>query len=121
MRILHDRYPDRRRCASGEKPQADRRRSARGARPQSVPLRLAQPHGACGGARGWGNGGMNTVAESRLKRKGSLEKNSRLSPWLRVYRNPTGSIYRGKVWIGQGSLTRFATALSEEAAAALGA
>src|SRR5258706_281259 len=119
MRILHERYPDRRRCASGEKPQADRRRSARGARPQSVPLRLAQPHGACGVARDWGNGAMNTVAESRLKRKGSLEKNSRLSQWLRVHRDGTVSIYSGKVEIGQGILTALAQIAAEELGIAL--
>src|SRR5258706_279556 len=119
MRILHERRPDRRRCAPGEKPQADRRRSARGARPQSVPLRLAQPHGACGVARGWGNSAMNTLAESRLKRQGSLEKNPRLSQWLRVHRDGTVSIYSGKVEIGQGILTALAQIAPEELGIAL--
>src|SRR6267154_2255925 len=119
MRILHERRPDRRRRAPGEKPQADRRRSARGARPQSVPLRLAQPHGACGVARGWGNSAMNTLAESRLKRQGSLEKNPRLSQWLRVHRDGTVSIYSGKVEIGQGILTALAQIAAEELGIAL--
>src|SRR5260221_3254768 len=119
VRILHERYPDRRRCAPGEKPQAHRRRSARGARPQSVPLRLAQPHGACGVARGSGNSAMNTVAETRLKRKGSLEKNPRLSQWLGVHRDGTVSIYSGKVEIGQGILTALAQIAAEELGIAL--
>src|SRR5882762_9209149 len=119
MRILHERRHDRRRCAPGEKPQADRRRSARLARPQSVPLRLAQPHGACGVARGSGNSAMNTLAESRLKRKGSLEKNPRLSQWLRVLRDGAVSIYSGKVEIGQGILTALAQIAAEELGIAL--
>ena len=51
---------------------------------------------------------MNTVAETRLKRPGSLEKNPRLSQWLRVHRDGTVSIYSGKVEIGQGILTALA-------------
>ena len=62
---------------------------------------------------------MNTVAESRLKRKGSLEKNSRLSQWLRVHRDGTVSIYSGKVEIGQGILTALAQIAAEELGIAL--
>src|SRR6267143_3952196 len=119
MRILHERHPNRRRCALGEKPQADRERGADGARPQPVPLRLAQPHGARGVARGGRNRAMNTVAESRLKRPGSLEKNPRLSQWLRVHRDGTVSIYSGKVEIGQGILTALAQIAAEELGIAL--
>src|SRR5712671_3890124 len=57
---------------------------------------------------------MNTVAETRLKRPGSLEKNPRLSQWLRVYRDGTVSIYSGKVEIGQGILTALAQIAAEE-------
>ncbi|HYS75925.1 MAG TPA: molybdopterin cofactor-binding domain-containing protein, partial [Burkholderiales bacterium] len=57
---------------------------------------------------------MNTVAESRLKRAGSLEKNPRLSQWLRVHRDGTVSIYSGKVEIGQGILTALAQIAAEE-------
>src|SRR5882762_9348000 len=119
MRILHERGSNRRRCPLGEKPQADRERGADGARPQPVPLRLAQPHGARGVARGGRNRAMNTVAESRLKRPGSLEKNPRLSQWLRVHRDGTVSIYSGKVEIGQGILTALAQIAAEEFGIAL--
>src|SRR6267143_1417273 len=119
MRILHERGPNRRRCALGEKPRADRERGADGARPQPVPLRLAQPHGARGVARGGRNRAMNTVAESRLKRPGSLEKNPRLSQWLRVHRDGTVSIYSGKVEIGQGILTALAQIAADELGIAL--
>ena len=57
---------------------------------------------------------MNTVAETRLKRPGSLEKNPRLSQWLRVHRDGTVSIYSGKVEIGQGILTALAQIAAEE-------
>ena len=57
---------------------------------------------------------MNTVAESRLKRPGSLEKNPRLSQWVRVHRDGTVSIYSGKVEIGQGILTALAQIAAEE-------
>ena len=57
---------------------------------------------------------MNTVAETRPKRPGSLEKNSRLSQWLRVHRDGTVSIYSGKVEIGQGILTALAQIAAEE-------
>src|SRR5256884_316324 len=57
---------------------------------------------------------MNTVAETGLKRPGSLEKNPRLSQWLRVNRDGTVSIYSGKVEIGQGILTALAQIAAEE-------
>ena len=57
---------------------------------------------------------MNTVAETRLTRPGSLEKNPRLSQWLRVHRDGTVSIYSGKVEIGQGILTALAQIAAEE-------
>src|SRR5256885_7928005 len=57
---------------------------------------------------------MNTVPETRLKRPGSLEKNPRLSQWLRVHRDGTVSIYSGKVEIGQGILTALAQIAAEE-------
>src|SRR6266508_3003248 len=110
MRLLHQRHPDQCRGALGEKSQADRKRSAHSAGPQPVSLRLAQPHGA----RGVGNRAMNTVAEGRLKRPGSLEKNSRLSQWVRLHRDGTVSIYSGKVELGQGILTALAQIAEEE-------
>jgi CO/xanthine dehydrogenase Mo-binding subunit len=57
---------------------------------------------------------MNTVAESRLKRPGSLEKNPRLSQWVRLHRDGTVSIYSGKVELGQGILTALAQIAAEE-------
>ena len=57
---------------------------------------------------------MNTVAVTRLKRPGSLEKNPRLSQWLRVHRDGTVAIYSGKVEIGQGILTALAQIAAEE-------
>ncbi len=62
---------------------------------------------------------MNTVAETRLKRPASLEKNPRLSQWLRVHRDGTVSIYSGKVEIGQGILTALAQIAAEELGIAL--
>ena len=57
---------------------------------------------------------MNSVAETRLKLPASLEKNPRLSQWLRVHRDGTISIYSGKVEIGQGILTALAQIAAEE-------
>src|SRR3989449_161305 len=57
---------------------------------------------------------MNTVAESRLKRPGSLEKNPKLAQWLRVHRDGTVSIFSGKVEIGQGISTALAQIAAEE-------
>jgi len=57
---------------------------------------------------------LNTVAETRLKRPASLEKNPRLSQWLHVHRDGTVSIYSGKVEIGQGILTALAQIAAEE-------
>jgi CO/xanthine dehydrogenase Mo-binding subunit len=62
---------------------------------------------------------MNTVAESRLKRPGSLQKNPRLSQWLRVHRAGAVSIFSGKVEIGQGILTALAQIAAEELGIAL--
>ena len=56
---------------------------------------------------------MNTVAD-RLKRPGSLEKNPRLSQWLRFERDGTVSVFTGKVEIGQGILTALAQIAAEE-------
>jgi CO/xanthine dehydrogenase Mo-binding subunit len=57
---------------------------------------------------------MNIVADTRLKRPGSLEKNPKLSLWLRVHRDGKVSIYSGKVEIGQGILTALAQIAAEE-------
>jgi len=57
---------------------------------------------------------MNTVAVTRFKRPESLEKNPRLSQWLRVHRDGTVAIYSGKVEIGQGILTALAQIAAEE-------
>ena len=57
---------------------------------------------------------MNTVAESPLKRAGSLAENPRLARWLRVHRDGTVSVYSGKVEIGQGILTALAQIAAEE-------
>ena len=56
---------------------------------------------------------MNTVVD-RLKRPGSLEKNPRLSQWLRLERDGTVSVFSGKVEIGQGILTALAQIAAEE-------
>ena len=62
---------------------------------------------------------MNTVAD-RLKRAGSLEKNPRLSQWLRIERDGTVFVFSGKVELGQGILTALAQIAAEELGIALG-
>jgi nicotinate dehydrogenase subunit B len=62
---------------------------------------------------------VNSVAETRLRRPASLEKNPRLSQWLRVHRDGTVSIYSGKVEIGQGILTALAQIAADELGIAL--
>jgi len=57
---------------------------------------------------------VNTVADARLKRSGSLEKNPRLSQWLRLERDGTVSVFSGKVEIGQGILTALTQIAAEE-------
>jgi CO/xanthine dehydrogenase Mo-binding subunit len=57
---------------------------------------------------------VNTVADAKLKRTGSLEKNPRLSQWLRVHRDGTVSVFTGKVEIGQGILTALAQIAADE-------
>jgi CO/xanthine dehydrogenase Mo-binding subunit len=57
---------------------------------------------------------VNTVADSRLRRVGSLEKNPLLSQWLRLERDGTVSVFSGKVEIGQGILTALAQIAAEE-------
>src|SRR5437867_4378964 len=57
---------------------------------------------------------MNTVAESPLKRPGSLERNPKLAQWLRVHRDGAVSIFSGKVEIGQGISTALAQIAAEE-------
>ena len=51
---------------------------------------------------------------NKLVRKGSLEKNPRLSQWLRIHRDGTISIFSGKVELGQGILTALAQIAAEE-------
>ena len=63
---------------------------------------------------------MNTVAESRLKRTGSLAKNPKLAQWVRVHRDGTVSIFSGKVEIGQGISTALAQIAAEELGITLG-
>ena len=63
---------------------------------------------------------MNTVAESRLKRTGSLAKNPKLAQWVRVHRDGTVSIFSGKVEIGQGISTALAQIAAEELGVTLG-
>jgi CO/xanthine dehydrogenase Mo-binding subunit len=57
---------------------------------------------------------VNTVADSRLRRTGSLEKTPRLSRWLRLERDGTVSVFSGKVEVGQGILTALAQIAAEE-------
>jgi len=57
---------------------------------------------------------MNTVAEARLRRPASLEKNPRLSQWLRVNSDGTVSVFSGKVELGQGILTALAQIAADE-------
>ncbi len=57
---------------------------------------------------------MNTIAEGRLKRSGSLAKNPCLARWLRVHRDGSVTVYSGKVEIGQGILTALAQIAAEE-------
>ncbi|HKB74771.1 MAG TPA: molybdopterin cofactor-binding domain-containing protein [Burkholderiales bacterium] len=63
---------------------------------------------------------MNTVAESRLERTGSLAKNPKLAQWVRVHRDGTVSIFSGKVEIGQGISTALAQIAAEELGITLG-
>jgi len=56
----------------------------------------------------------DAVADARLRRPGSLEKNPRLSQWLRLEHDGTVSIFSGKVEIGQGILTALAQIAAEE-------
>jgi len=62
---------------------------------------------------------VNTVSD-RLKRAGSLEKNPRLSQWLRIERDGTVLVFSGKVELGQGILTALAQIAAEELGIALG-
>ena len=62
---------------------------------------------------------MSTVAEAKPKRPGSLEKNPRLSQWLRVRPDGTVSVFSGKVELGQGILTALAQIAAEELGVAL--
>jgi len=62
---------------------------------------------------------VNAVADARLRRPGSLEKNPRLSQWLRLEHDGTVSIFSGKVEIGQGILTALAQIAAEELGIAL--
>jgi len=57
---------------------------------------------------------VNTVTDARLKRSGSLERNPRLSQWLRLERDGMVSVFSGKVEIGQGILTALAQIVAEE-------
>jgi len=57
---------------------------------------------------------VNTVADARLVRAGSLERNPRLSQWLRLEHDGTVSVFSGKVEIGQGILTALAQIAAEE-------
>lgn len=57
---------------------------------------------------------MNAVADIRLKRPGSLEKNPRLSQWIRIHPEGMVSVFTGKVEIGQGILTALAQIAAEE-------
>jgi len=57
---------------------------------------------------------MSTVADSGLTRPGSLQKNPRLSQWLRVRGDGTVLVFIGKVEIGQGILTALAQIAAEE-------
>jgi len=57
---------------------------------------------------------MNTLADKRSLRAGSLAKSPRLSQWLRVNRDGSVSVYTGKVEIGQGILTALAQIAAEE-------
>src|SRR6266566_1557108 len=63
---------------------------------------------------------MNTVAETGLKRPGSLERNPKLAQWLRVHRDGAVSIFSGKVEIGQGISTALAQIAAEELGITLG-
>src|SRR6266571_4912966 len=114
MRLLHQRHTGQCRHAPFRESATDRSGGSRGARPKSVPLRLAQPHGARGVERSRGDEALNTIAESPLRRAGSLAKNPRLARWLRVHRDGTVSVYSGKVEIGQGILTALAQIAAEE-------
>src|SRR5258708_3018351 len=63
---------------------------------------------------------MNTVAESRLERTGSLAKNPKLAQWVRVHHDGTVSIFSGKVEIGQGISTALLQTAAEELGITLG-
>jgi CO/xanthine dehydrogenase Mo-binding subunit len=57
---------------------------------------------------------VSIVADGGLRRPGSLQKNPRLSQWLRLHGDGTVSVFIGKVEIGQGIVTALAQIAAEE-------
>ena len=116
MRLLRLRHPDQRGGAVEAKSVADRPRGQGSARPQSLPLRLAQPHGAGGAARGERDGrGMNQAASPPPpKLPVSLAANPKLSSWLKFSSTGQVTVSPGKVEIGQGIVTALAQIAADE-------
>ncbi len=87
-----------------------------GARPQSLPLRLAQPHGAGGAARGGRDGRAMTdpAPSSAPKLPVSLAANPMLSSWIRFSAEGQVMVSPGKVEIGQGIVTALAQIAADE-------
>src|SRR5438093_822845 len=116
VRLLRFRRLDERRRAIDAKPQSDRRRREGRARPQSLPLRLAQPHGAGGAARGRRDASPMTkpAPSSAPKLPVSLVANPVLSSWVRFSSEGRVMISPGKVEIGQGIVTALAQIAADE-------
>src|SRR5882672_11469220 len=117
VRLLRFRYLDERRSTFDAKSQSSRQGREGGARPQSLPLRIAQPHGAGGAARRGRDGCPMTAptpSPSAPKLPVSLAANPVLSSWVRF--SPEGHVMvsPGKVEIGQGIVTALAQIAADE-------
>src|SRR5258705_374412 len=117
VRLLRFRHLDERRGTFDAKSQSSRQAREGGARPQSLPLRIAQPHGAGGAARRGRDGSPMTApapSPSVPKLPVSLAANPVLSSWVRF--SPEGQVMvsPGKVEIGQGIVTALAQIAADE-------
>src|SRR5207247_8474672 len=107
VRVLRFRRLDERRRAIDAKPRSDRRRREGRARPQSLPLRLAQPHGAGGAARGRRDASpmTNPAPSSAPKLPVNLVANPVLSSWVWFSSEGQVMISPRKVEIGKVIVT----------------
>src|SRR6267142_948550 len=117
VRLLRFRYLDECRGTFDAESQSHRQGREGGARPQSLPLRIAQPHGAGGAARRGRDGSPMTKpapSPSAPKLPVSLAANPVLSSWLRFSPQGHVRVSPGKVEIGQGIVTALAQIAADE-------